>query len=140
MERTKGFSLVELMVAIVIIGILSVVSAVAYRGYVKRGMETEARTMLAELNAAEEVYYVRNKEYYNPGTTLITSDASLGVDFARNKYFKNFKKYGSPTPASNMYFQTNTCKNVTYRMKIYRTSKPLIYRNEGSSGYQLIAN
>ena len=116
MKIRSGFSLVELLSAVIIIGIISIVSVPVYRGYVKRGMETEAKTMLAELNAAEEVYYVRNKEYYNPGTTLISSNTLLGVDFSRNKYFRQFKVSGTPTTTA-IYLMTNSSQQVTYRQE-----------------------
>ena len=89
MNKIRGFTLIELMVAIILIGILSVVCVVTYRGYRQRAIEAEAKMMLGKLHEAQQVYYVRNKEYLS-GLSDQAVDSSLGVDFRKNKYFTSF--------------------------------------------------
>ena len=89
MNKIRGFTLIELMVAIVLIGILSMVCVVTYRGYRQRAIETEAKMMLGKLHEAQQVYYARNKEYLS-GLSNQAVDSSLGVDFRKNKYFTSF--------------------------------------------------
>ena len=43
-KTKKGFTLVELVIVIVIVGILSVISVPIYRGYVEHYSELEAKT------------------------------------------------------------------------------------------------
>ncbi len=62
-NRTSGFSLVELMVVVVIIGILAAISAIGYRKYIARARLSEATAMLAELAAKEQLYFLDNGQY-----------------------------------------------------------------------------
>ncbi len=89
MKKVKGFTLIELMVAVILMGILSLVGVVVYSGYRQRAIEAEAKMMLGKLHEAQQVYYIKNKEYKS-GLSNQSVDTSLGVDFRKNKYFKTF--------------------------------------------------
>jgi general secretion pathway protein G len=53
----RGFSLVELMVVIVIIGLLSGVATISVRSYLVRGKQTVARMEVAKLAQAIDTFY-----------------------------------------------------------------------------------
>ena len=89
MKNSGGFSLVELIMTVIIIGILSIVTVVTYRGYMQRSIESEAEMMLGKLNEAQRVYYIRNKKYLG-GLSNQSHNNLLGVDFRKNKYFTSF--------------------------------------------------
>ena len=57
MKKSKGFTLVELIIVIVIVGILSIVAVPIYRGYTKKAIATEAKALLGSIATAEKVYY-----------------------------------------------------------------------------------
>lgn len=60
--RRWGFTLVELMIAVVILGILAGISIPAYSRYVKRSKTTEAVTNIQSIYQGQMTYYQRNLE------------------------------------------------------------------------------
>lgn len=63
MKMQKGFTLVELMIVVVIVGILASIGIPAYGNYVLRGKLTEASTELAGMRVKLEQYYQDNRTY-----------------------------------------------------------------------------
>lgn len=89
MKKTKGFTLVELIIVIVIVGILSIVAVPIYRGYTKKAIATEAKTLLGSIATSEKVYYAEFGVYYAlPTATGYVKE--LDVDARSNKYFNNY--------------------------------------------------
>lgn len=68
MKRTAGFTLIELMIAITIIGILFAVAMPSYSRYMVRGKVAEAPTVLMDLQLRQEQFYQDNRSY-KPGMT-----------------------------------------------------------------------
>jgi len=60
-----GFTLIELMMVVAIIGILTAVAIPAYTGHVSRGKAAEAPATLADLRIKMEQYYQDNRTYAN---------------------------------------------------------------------------
>lgn len=63
MNRTTGFTLIELMVVVAIVAILAAVAMPAYNDYVTRGKLQEAYTNLSGLRVNMEQYYQDNRMY-----------------------------------------------------------------------------
>ena len=68
--RQAGFSLVELLVVLVIMGVLSAVALPAYTRYVQRGHRTEAMAALLESQHFMERYYSANGQYLSPANAI----------------------------------------------------------------------
>ena len=62
---SRGFSLVELMVVVLIIGALAAIAMPQYDSYVARGRLAEGMSVLSELQLRQEQYYQDNRAYVN---------------------------------------------------------------------------
>jgi type IV pilus assembly protein PilE len=62
---SRGFSLVELMVVVLIIGALAAIAMPQYDSYVARGRIAEGLSVLSELQLRQEQVYSDNRAYVN---------------------------------------------------------------------------
>ena len=69
----KGFTLIELMIVIAIIGILAAIAIPQFSAYRTRSYNSAADSDLRNAATAQEAYYVDNQSYINTPTTLIGS-------------------------------------------------------------------
>lgn len=61
--KQNGFTIVELLIVIVIIGILAAITIVAYNGIQARATFVKMQTEVEQLNKAIQLYYVDNGAY-----------------------------------------------------------------------------
>jgi len=78
----KGFTLVELLITVAIIGILAAIGIPAYIGQQKNAARTEAYSNLQNLRLLEEQFYAENGVYTTDmgtaaGPSAATRDANL---------------------------------------------------------------
>lgn len=59
----KGFSLLELIVAIVIVAILAAIAVSSYRSYILKGNRSDALRTLLAMQMAQEKYRMNNSTY-----------------------------------------------------------------------------
>ncbi|MEJ5377838.1 MAG: prepilin-type N-terminal cleavage/methylation domain-containing protein [bacterium] len=56
----RGFTLTEMMVVILLVGVLAVIAMPIYQRYIKQTKASEARSMIGAIVAAEKAYAERN--------------------------------------------------------------------------------
>ncbi len=66
-RRAAGFTLIELMITVAIVGILAAIAYPGYRNYVIRGQLVDATNGLAAMQADMERYYQDNRTYIATG-------------------------------------------------------------------------
>ena len=81
MKAQKGFTLIELMVTVAIIGILASIAVPAYTDYVTRGKLAEASSELATMRVKLEQFFQDNRTY--SGACVANTVATLPA----GKYF-----------------------------------------------------
>lgn len=83
MRLQKGFSLIELMIVIAVIGVLMAVALPNYRDYVTRGMIPDAVSNLSTKRATMEQWYQDNRSYLSGAAC----PATVAPDTTSSKYF-----------------------------------------------------
>jgi type IV pilus assembly protein PilE len=84
-QAVRGFSLIELMIAVVIVGILAAIALPSYNNYVLRANRTVGKAMIMEIAAKQESYFTDRKRYaadlaqlgYVAAFPVLTADSRL---------------------------------------------------------------
>lgn len=80
MPREGGFTLIEVMVAVVIVAILATIAYPSYQRYIIRGSRAAAQNELTELSSMQEKIFL-NSNAYTPNLAIAydgTSNGGLG--------------------------------------------------------------
>jgi type IV pilus assembly protein PilE len=89
-QRSAGFSLLELMIVVAVIGIIAAIALPSYNEYITRSKIQEATANLSDLRTKMEAYYMDNRRY-----SSTAGGGTCGTP-------------GGNTPAATKYF-TYTC-------------------------------
>jgi len=78
--RQRGFTIVELLIVIVVIGILAAITIVVYNGIQKRGNDAAVQ---ADLNSFGKIMEIQKADL---GTYPTTFASSMGLKFSKDAY------------------------------------------------------
>jgi len=96
-SNKKSFTLVEILVVIIIVGILASLSWPIFTGMRERTLDKEAKSNLLFIQGAEETYKMEKGTYYpNLSTTSVISDINTNL------------KLGLPISQANWTYSLNT--------------------------------
>jgi type IV pilus assembly protein PilE len=83
--KTRGFTLIELMIVVAVIGILAAIAVPSYRSYIVRAARVEAQTEMLELASLQEKIFLNSNNYacsvtapYNGTSATPCTAAGLG--------------------------------------------------------------
>lgn len=87
-KQSKGFTLIELTVTIVIFGILVVMSLFSYRKFVKEAMISEGKMLVSSIAKIQKLYHAESEDYHAISATSYSTVPEIDARF--NKYFQTF--------------------------------------------------
>jgi len=78
--RHSGFSLIELMIVVALMAILATLATQSYRRYTLRANRTDAKSVLLQIQVAQEKYFLQNNSYVTTLANIAAAPpAGLGV-------------------------------------------------------------
>jgi len=84
-KAQQGFTLIELMIVVAIVGILAALALPAYQDYVVRSKVSEGLARLAEAKTSVAEYYSANSQI----TSFPNTPDSVGINTAGNHYVRS---------------------------------------------------
>lgn len=76
--NSRGFTLIELIIVVAVVGILLGIAVPAYDQYIVRANRTEGKNYMARVQAAQERFFTNNSTYSNS----MTGAGAAGLGFA----------------------------------------------------------
>lgn len=87
-KKQTGFTLIELMIVVVIVGILAAVAIPNYQEYVKRGARTAGQAYLSGLAQAQELRFQNARAYSDTATDFASLPPDLVSRYAAPAFLK----------------------------------------------------
>lgn len=115
-SRPSGFTLMELMIAVAVIGILAAIAYPAYTDSIRRARRSDARNALLDLAARQERFY----NQYNQYATSVTGTGSSGLGYTSADITVSNKTWYTvtlPTATSTAFTLKATPKSGTDQVK-----------------------
>ena len=104
MRGSKGFTLIELMIVVVIIGILASIAWPSYQEYIKRSRRSDAQSLMLSISSKQQQFMLDRRQY-----TDLVGAGGLNIS----------------TQGWNCTVDTNkTCANGSYNVKVDLVAGP----------------
>jgi prepilin-type N-terminal cleavage/methylation domain-containing protein len=106
-SRNEGFTLIEVMIVVAVIGILAAIALPNYQEYVLRSKLADATSSMSQLRVRLEQYFQDNRSF-DSDPTKPSGACGVDVSGSKSKYFD----YGCVTSAAGQEF-TITATGIT---------------------------
>lgn len=115
MNKSKGMTLIELMIAMGILVVLASIALPAYIGHVKTSRLSEANSVIHSINLAQSEFFLENNNYFGPVANgadfAVPSNNIFDIAPADTEYFDFSVSNGPCGNLINCYTITATGKN-----------------------------
>ncbi|KJZ00868.1 type IV pilin protein [Pseudoalteromonas ruthenica] len=113
MKHVKGFTLIELMVAVAIVGILAAVAYPNYQQFVISSARSEAMTALLDAASKQEQFFADNRQYTTSMADLGLSNSTESDLYSLSATVNARSFIITATPASGVALKDGECASFT---------------------------
>ena len=82
--KSSGFSLIELLVVVAILGVLSAIGISSYSGYVKSSKRKAVENIMQQMSLGQTEYYSGNGSYYSATGSNCTASSTTSTALETN--------------------------------------------------------
>jgi type IV pilus assembly protein PilE len=104
----NGFTLIEVMIVVAIVGILATVAYPSYQDYLDRGKATDAITTLSDQRVRLEQFFQDNRNYGTGGVCGKTAGGAVSLPYPVDSLKKYFTITCAPDATGATYVLTAT--------------------------------
>ena len=97
MSKARGFTLIEIVITVAIIGILVAIAVPSYQGQLRKGRRADAQAFITQV-AQKEQQYLLDARQYAVGPTALT-DLNLTPPVTVSDHYKIDVAAGKTTPS-----------------------------------------
>jgi type IV pilus assembly protein PilE len=93
-RRPRGFTLIELMITVAIVGILAAIAYPSYQEHVRKGYRAQAQAHLMDIAHKQQQYFIDNRSFFDGDIeSLIAAPEDVG-----KRYDIDFEPDAGPPP------------------------------------------
>ena len=127
MQRSRGFTLIEIMITVAIVAILAAIAVPSYTEYVQRARITEATSMLSDMRNKMERYFQDNRSWAPPGPAVAPCTAGTVAPLPVSQNFtftcdqlaaNTYRVIATGNAGSSMAGFTYTINNLNARVTV----------------------
>ena len=117
MEKNTGFTLIEMLVVVLILGILTSIALPQYQRAVKRAQGTEARVTGKAIADAQNIYYMENKKY--DAQFVSNGGSKLAIRYPEMRDFTVVGSSFTPSTSTDTTFYIRSTEDPTVQLVYY---------------------